>query len=214
MMNKRADWAWAFSEIGYSRRMMNRMSEAEFRNVCQFLIEAGLATAKCPSPVISGTSSLAGKTSDHSLIEEQDAEYLRVLNEAREQEKRAMAKKLHDEAVRAQKHEEEKANAKNARESIRERASQIPPEPTNGIPIAFRLPNGKRIARRFAAEDRADDLFAFVADLDDMFDARGRSFRFEFCWCGLGSAHLNREKTLAEHGIKGRVLFYVSIDDD
>jgi hypothetical protein len=94
------------------------------------------------------------------------------------------------------------------RQAIKDRASQIPPEQVDGIQFAICFPDQTRVMRKFLKEQSADDVFAFVAGFDSMFDEDSNPIDFDLSY---GHGDLNRHRTLAEQGITGRTLIRVVI---
>jgi hypothetical protein len=221
-MGDRTAWSRSFFEAGYSREEMENMTEEEFRGICRFLIESGLAPPDLPIPSspFPFPSSLASllipiaPPSDQSLIESQDSEFVRAERQAIETEQRAVKQLQSAEELRLQKMALEESRAENARQIIRRRADQLPPEPENGVTIAICLPDLKRVTRKFGAEEKGENVFVFVAKEDQMFDENWRPRKFELAMGGPGSPNLDRTRTLGQQGINRRSLLRVVLDSD
>jgi len=88
----------------------------------------------------------------------------RAEEERRLAEERAAAERERLEAERAERERAEAAERKAA--LAREKAARLPPEPAPNTPnvtrIAFRLPNGRRIDRRFSVEDPVQVLYDYL----------------------------------------------------
>jgi hypothetical protein len=147
------------------------------------------------------------------LVAEQNDEFERTREQAIAAANSTAAKQAAAEEVRLKELAMEESRAEKLRAQIRARAAQIPPEPASGVTIALCFPDGKRVTRRFATNDSADHVFAFVANSDAMFDDKGRPFNFELQNGPMRSQQLQRGHTLVEQGMKGRTLLHVLIDD-
>jgi hypothetical protein len=214
-MSDRSAWARAFFEAGYSRTSMNQLNDDEFSRACQFLIDAGLASPLLPlGSMICTVPSTDQKMSDLSLIAEQNCEFERVLNEAISREREIEGRKRSEDEIRIRTQAEEAEFVTNAHARIRARASQIPIEPTNGVIISVCLPNAKRVTRKFGANDSGENIFAFVANNDEMFDEKSLPLNFGLICGGSQMVRLDRCRTLSEQGIERRVLLHVIVDDD
>jgi hypothetical protein len=114
------------------------------------------------------------------------------------------------EALRIRQLEETKIRRDAQRAAIKSRAAQINPEPANGIQLAICFPDQKRVVRKFAREDFGDDVFAFVVNLDRMFDGNSNSVEFFLLF---GPRHLQAKQTLAQQGITARTMIHVVPDE-
>jgi hypothetical protein len=114
-------------------------------------------------------------------------------------------------AIRAEQQQREQraaADLKAQQGAIRARAAQVPPEPATGIQLAIALPDSTRILRKFSKDQSADDVFAFVANLKQLFDSKGRPIEFDL-YCGMTA--VERNQALEQQGMRGRVLLRVDI---
>jgi hypothetical protein len=208
---------------------MEGMSEENFQQVCQFLIESGLSVRgivfpqpSAPVPLISNDlasflySNLVGgkNTPEQSLIESQNTEFDRAERDAIEKEKQTVKQQFDAEERRIHKLALEESKAELLRQRIRQRADQIPPEPANGVTIAICMPDSKRVTRKFGVDDSAENVFAFVANNDQMFDEKANPFRFDLAQGRPGLPNLDRKRTLAQQGVCGRILLRVVLDTD
>jgi hypothetical protein len=142
---------------------------------------------------------------DQKLVQDQDAEFEQAQNEAHELQK--------IEATKQAKLQEELEDSLGLREAIRKRAVQIPEEPATGVQIAICFPDQRRVVRKFDPTQNADDVLAFVANQEQMFDTKMRPRVFSLVF-GAGNSMLDTAKTLSEQGIKGRTMMRVVIEDD
>jgi hypothetical protein len=142
---------------------------------------------------------------DEKLRQHQNAEFEQAENEARELQKM--------EAIKQAKVQQELENDQIQRGAIQKRAAQIPEEPATGVQIAICFPDQKRVVRKFDADQNTEDVLAFVANHDQMFDNKMRPRAFSVAF-GAGNAMLDPAKTLSEQGIRGRTMMRVIFDDD
>jgi hypothetical protein len=142
---------------------------------------------------------------DQELREHQNAEFEKAEDEAREIEQKV--------AAETRIVEQQLADVQAMRSSIRKRAEQIPPEKANGIAIAICFPDQKRILRKFDPTQSAEDVWAFVANNDQMFDGANRPMSFEIAF-GTGNSVLDKTRTLAEQGITGRTMMRVLVNEN
>jgi hypothetical protein len=150
---------------------------------------------------------------DSNLIQDQDAEFELALKKAIEDTKTAAAAKAAAEAAELQQIKSEELKIATVRNEIRERANQIPSEPDNGIAIAFCFQDSTRIIRKFNPNQTADDIFAFIANDDRMFDTQFKPLPFDLT-LGLGQLSINRMCTLAQQGLTHRTLVRIVVDED
>jgi hypothetical protein len=214
MAASRLPWARAFFEAGFSRDAMLRMSHNEFREKCVFLYESGLAppnavvpdpTAPPPAPSVQAYHpSIPGRTPSGQIRDEQAMAYVRA-----EQEADIIRRQQAAEAEEAERQRLQRvADVQARRQAIKDRAAQIPPEQAGGIQFAICFPDQTRVIRTFLKEQSADDVFAFVAGFDSMFDDDSNPIDFDLSY---GHGELDRHRTLAEQGITGRTLIRVVI---
>jgi len=84
-------------------------------------------------------------------------------------------------------------------------------EPTNGSRIQFRMPDGKRIIRKFNAEDRVEVLYAFIVQSND--DAKaGKSFELKAGYPPK-SLYTDLEQTIQTCGLSGATVVLSWISD-
>jgi hypothetical protein len=145
-----------------------------------------------------------GRKVESGLRQNQDVDYWRAEQAASERSAREAAIR----AEQQQKEQKTAADLKARHDAISARAAQVPPEPANGIQLAIVLPDRTRIMRKFSRDQSADDVAAFVANLKQLFDSKGRPIEFDLC-CGM--TPLDRNQTLEQQGITGRTLLTVDI---
>ena len=85
----------------------------------------------------------------------------------------------------------------------------MPPEPADGVQVAFNMPSQARIMRKFDKKRPCDDLFVFVQSVDEMFDENDAPLEFALA---QGPSQLERGKTLEEQGITRRTLVNVMLE--
>jgi hypothetical protein len=150
---------------------------------------------------------------DQRIVHEQDVEFARAVEAAMEMNKKMTAEKIAAETASSQRMADEQSRIASFRNQIRDRAAQVPPEPTNGVAIALCFPNLKRVTRKFGVTQLGDDIYAFVANSDQMFDDASLPLNFELR-LSPGSDRLDRNRTLAEQGLTKRTLIHVVVNDD
>ena len=104
---------------------------------------------------------------DRILREEQEQAYQESL--AQDRERAQLQEQLLLEEERRKREEEEKQQEQERRErekklELKRKKENLPPEPTSGeiLSLAFRMPNGKRLQRKFAAENAVQVLYDFI----------------------------------------------------
>jgi hypothetical protein len=96
----------------------------------------------------------------------------------------------------------EKQQRQLARDEARENAAALPPEPVDGISIAVRLPSGRKVMRRFGMDEKTDDLFALIANEDELWSDGTPEFALKcVTW------ELARGSTFASQNVVHRTLF-------
>jgi hypothetical protein len=124
----------------------------------------------------------------------QDSEYEEVIEEARRAER---------EKRRAE--QERKRKGRMLAESFR----GLPPEPKEGVVIAVAMPNGGRIQRKFEPNTKAELVYVWVAGTSVGWEKSLVLGEFEL-EVPIGMKRIEKEKSLGEQGISGRVLLSVS----
>jgi hypothetical protein len=126
---------------------------------------------------------------DQELMEDQNAEFEKAEDEAREIEQKV--------AAETRTVQRQLADVHAMQNRIRGRATQIPPEQTNEIAIAICFPDQKPIFWKSHPTQSADDVWAFVANNDQMFGNASRPMSFAITF-GTGNSVLDKTKTLAD----------------
>ena len=132
-------------------------------------------------------------------VQEQDLAYEKVLQDH-----------LKAEADQAKKNDEEKEieekpqNKKAQKEQIIEEFEKMGKEPTNGFRIAVKLPNNKRVVRRFTADMFGKDLYTWINAQEGMFDEQ-QSELIEYILKNTSSP-IEPEKTLKDQNITSNTL--------
>jgi hypothetical protein len=217
-MASRDPWASAFEQIGVNRVAMRDLSEEEFCQQCAFITEAGLGPGlPVPTPVVRPTfrssaprppPSFPVRESSGVIREKQNEEFARAQFAEKQRQKEDDERRAKEERERQEKLQRKEQDRRRIREEIRGKAAALPPEKADGIVIAVTLPSRERIQRKFGLDQRAEDIFAFVADQEQLFDEAGNPKEFEL---SQGTDDVVREKTLAEQGITRRTLLRVVI---
>jgi hypothetical protein len=145
------------------------------------------------------------------IIQEQDREFEEAIQENIETNNRIAAAKRAAEEEETQRQTNARSRIEELRDLIRERASEIPPEPMNGIMIAICFPDMKRLTRKFGLDESCENIFAFVANDEQMFDDNSGPLKFSLM---VGIVSLNKEQTLAQQGLTTRTLVRVLMDDE
>lgn len=147
-------------------------------------------------------------TNTTQLIRAQDEEYARAIQEAQQRERETEAREREareqEEAARMQEqHEQEERNV------FREIAQELPPEPADGIQIAFTLQNGQRMRRKFAKDTLADILYFFIiGELMKLGEETVPKFTLKY-----PGGELQTGKTLEEQNIRDRTMFQISPEE-
>ena len=159
---------------------------------------------------------LPGRTVSSQLRYQQNQEYEDAQREALErefQEQQRLAMEKSAQEAREKMEREQAAQQANQRQARRremqERAKRLPPEPADGVQIAFNMPSKARIMRKFDKTRPCEDLFVFVEAADEMFDENDEPREYVLA---QGPSTLVREKTLEEQGITRRTLVNVVLD--
>lgn len=147
-------------------------------------------------------------TNTTQLIRAQDEEYQRAIREAQERERAIEAREREareqEEAARRQEQQEQEE-----RDVLREIAQEIPPEPADGIQIAFTMQNGQRKRRKFAKDTLGDILYFFIiGELMQLGEETVPKFTLKF-----PGGELERGKTLEEQNIRDRTMFQISPEE-
>ena len=154
--------------------------------------------------------------SSNSLLQDQNQEYymyeLRE-KEAEEQRKKELARKEEEEKQKQKLLLEEEQKSMKLREVILQEAKSIAPEPTDpkiAINIAVRLPNGKRISRKFDKNVRGAEVFQWIAGQDELFNGRTP---LHFNLTQYSGEVLEKNQILAEQFTYSRILLAVVLLD-
>jgi hypothetical protein len=150
---------------------------------------------------------------DLALSRAQDHEFDCATKEASEISRKTAAANRAQEEAKARQLADEQARVAKLRNQLRDRVAQIAPEPINGVAIAICFPDLQRVTRRFAQEQSAEDIFAFVANTDQMFDATGIPLKFSLV-LSFGGVRVDRSQTLGQQGLTRRTLLRVELDDE
>lgn len=150
-------------------------------------------------------------SSSQLIMQEQDVAYQQSL--VRDQE-RSRKKKEEEDAIRAiQESAEQKIKEKEeriaSRVALREKLklSLSPPSKEDTLSLLFRLPNGSRLARRFASQCTVKDIYDFVLTCEEspnFFILTSNFPKRMLPW--QGDAHL---KTCQEIGVQNSTTFFV-----
>lgn len=131
---------------------------------------------------------------------------------AREQD--LNAKRRREEEERKFKLEEEKISKEQLmkEEAMKNKKETLPPEPSatdpNAYEIAFRLPSGKRLVRRFLKTDTIRALYSYVglSDEGDLADSN-----YEISQAIPRKLYSNMEATLEEEGLAHKAALQVAL---
>ena len=143
---------------------------------------------------------------DQLVMRDQDAEYQRALEEAQRRETERRNQEIEDQRARMEEQEAQKRE-EDQRATMKEIALTMP-EPEQGSLIAFTMPNGERIRRRFEPDTMGEFVWLFVAGQPQM-QAGDKTADFVLKWAG---GQLDRNKTLAEQKIGDRMMLQVILD--
>jgi hypothetical protein len=106
-------------------------------------------------------------------------------------------------AQEAKARQEREIQAQKAR--VMERVQQLGPEPSDGVQLRVRLPDGQPIGRRFGTNLNGEDVYDWVVtQMDDFI------LNFKLVW---GSKELDKDQRLDEQGVIGNTLFMVVLED-
>ena len=147
---------------------------------------------------------------NQSIRTNQNDEYDKLLQEtllSRSEEYKEKREQNNIKMQEEKKAKEQKENLQKLIENIKQEAEKLPPEPETGVSIAVILPNQKRIIRKFDPNEQAQDVYTWVAADDSLIQDETYSTEFDLV-CPF-SPVLDRHKTIAAQGFKGRVLFNV-----
>ena len=143
---------------------------------------------------------------DQLVMRDQDAEYRRALEEAQRREIERVNKAREDDlAMREQ--EDAQKRERDERDTMKEIAMAMP-EPAEGSLLAFTMPNGERIRRRFEPDTMGEFVWLFIAGQPQM-QTGEKTAAFVLKWA---RGQLDRNKTLAEQDIGDRVMLQVILD--
>lgn len=142
------------------------------------------------------------------IHDKQEDEYNRLLKE--ELEKQDEENRKHVESMKQNLEEHNKeVKATNAKREAFDKFQFLGPEPSNGIQLAFMMPSGKRLLRRFNVGDLADDVFTFIEGQEEMYtkdELNEYSIKYNI------NQQLNRGFTLSEQGIEKKTLLTVILE--
>ena len=142
----------------------------------------------------------------------QDEEYDRILNEEIERQRMERElKKIEDDNIRKEEKEKElkQQRAVKQKQLIEEKFKKLPEEPTEGgIIIAVVLPNQERIVRKFSESELGENVYIWISNNKCLFHDNLYPIPFELI--RPFSDPLRKDVSLAEQGLKGRVLLNVN----
>lgn len=138
----------------------------------------------------------------------QDMEFIQATQEAERKEREEAEKKAQEE----RKAQEEKAKKESRLDEAVRLFKSIPPEPANGekvVTIAAQVPNLNRIMRKFPPSSKGLDVYAWVSGQTLELDDEDKLFvdSFDLMQAGGQAQALDKDSTLEEQKISGRVLF-------
>lgn len=102
------------------------------------------------------------QTETSQLLQEQDLKYYESLNKDKEKKIQKEKEKLEKEKVEKEKQEKEKALKEEIERKKIEKKNQFINEPSTGIKIGFKLPNGQRVERKFIPSNTIETLFDYL----------------------------------------------------
>ena len=223
----RDPWAPIFKDMGIFGPDFYEMSDQQFQDQVQFLLETGIDPPNMDDSPTTPNNQGSGFTYDNDdhhhypdnrpnrtvsgqIREEQNQEYIRVMNDMKRREMEENEKKEKEEKMRAIAEEQ----IKNKRERIynekKKMLLDLGNEPQNGVQICVQFPNGVRKSRKFDTSHLCDELFTFVAGQDELFDENKESIPFSLNQPG---PPIEVGKTFQQIGITRRSLVNVVLDD-
>lgn len=144
----------------------------------------------------------------------QNVEYETAIQEELEKKERIereeFLKKQLDEAETIRIKKEKEMSLKKLSD-LKNAFKNLMPEPEVGVTIAVVLPNQKRIVRKFDPNELGKDVFLWVSVDDSMI--KDDTYINEFELTRVMAPSLEKDKTLGEQGIKGRIIFQVLLKE-
>ena len=221
MSNERELWVPAFQkEFGMSRDQVMELSDMEFCNQRDYLELEGVKPG--PQPQIDEAAMekmMVAILKKKAQIRRQQAANAANVQPQRRQMTQAERDLIteHQQLQQEQDHEYEEVlriakereleKAKlDPRKAILEAASQLPPEPEDGIALAVVLPSHKRVTRKFATTAKGADVVIWVASQEELL---GECEPVKFVLRQAAGDVIIQDKTLDEQGITRRTLFNV-----
>ena len=172
--------------------------------------------APAPSRPADRPRVMPGRTVSGAIRSEQNQEYLLAQEMAMQKEYEEQLRLAQEQADREAQAERSRNEAQTLaaqrrarRAELQAMAAQLPPEPADGVQVAFNMPSQARIMRKFDKKRPCDDLFVFVQSVDEMFDENDAPLEFALA---QGPSQLERGKTLEEQGITRRTLVNVMLE--
>jgi len=154
--------------------------------------------------------SIGVEKSNASVKDIQDMEYASYVKEEMKKNEEERNNELREMKKTYEDTKKSDLDTKKKREA-QELADLLPPEPANGIQIAFSLPNRKRLLRKFEAFDLGSKLYTYIAGQDEMYNAQHNLLDYELKFA-LNKV-VQKEFTLEEQGITNRTLINVIVND-
>ena len=102
--------------------------------------------------------------------------------------------------------EEEEQRKEEVRKKIIDEFNALGDEPVDGFQIAVQMPSGKRIVRKFKAENMGINVYQWINYQEEMFDQNGDPIDYELQQVMV---KIEKDKTLQEQNIKKRTLLTV-----
>ena len=84
----------------------------------------------------------------------------------------------------------------------------LPPEPQTGTTVAV-MSNGERLVRKFSSDEKAGDIYIWIAGQSVLADAEEKLFLDEFELRMPGGIVVDPNQTLEQQGLEGRVMVQV-----
>lgn len=231
MSTIRDQWVPHFEKAGFSREALMQMPSSEFSQIALAIIKSGvipplpneslfpdkktriaLQCALFNAKVemierIQRENELKREKRKHESVVKteavkQDEEFYKLLEEheqAQQQEKQIQKQE-----------EEQRQHVINKKKQILDDFAALGKEPANGFVIAVMMPSGKRIMRKFTADQKGKDIITWVAANEEMFKGE-EPIDFE-----LKNVinDIEADKTLEEQRIKGRVMLQLNVFDE
>lgn len=181
----RSEWIEVFNHVGYSIEDIIDMEETDFQRYCEFFVDSGLVTNSLKDQI--------PKESTNEIRRKQDEEYEQALKDAEEKDSKLK-------------------ETKNQYKLNKEKFNNLPPEPKEGIKLAFQMPSGKRLIRMFDKESLGEDLYVFIGIQEELYDKDSNQISYLLIQDSF--KQISRKFTLDEQNISNRTLIRVVIGDD